>query len=68
MSALPGVTQNIKWFCYRQSIVHLDAEISKWVSGRHGVIEILDPEMSNEERLALERSAGRLKQALDRIG
>jgi hypothetical protein len=30
------------------------------------VIEILDPEMSNEERLALERSAGMLKQALAR--
>src|SRR5271169_944390 len=28
------------------------------VVGQHGVIEILDPEMSNEERFALERSAG----------
>jgi L-lactate dehydrogenase len=36
------------------------------VVGRHGVIEILDPDMSNEERLALERSAGSLKQALER--
>ena len=36
------------------------------VVGQQGVIEILDPEMSNEERLALERSAGMLKQALAR--
>jgi L-lactate dehydrogenase len=36
------------------------------VVGQQGVIEILDPEMSNEERLALERSAGILKQALAR--
>jgi L-lactate dehydrogenase len=34
--------------------------------GQQGVIEILDPEMSDEERLALERSAGILKQALAR--
>jgi L-lactate dehydrogenase len=36
------------------------------VVGQHGVIEILDPEMSNEELMALERSAGILKQALAR--
>jgi L-lactate dehydrogenase len=36
------------------------------VVGQQGVIEILDPEMSDEERLALERSAGILKQALAR--
>jgi L-lactate dehydrogenase len=36
------------------------------VIGRHGVIDILEPDMSDEERLALERSAGSLKQALDR--
>jgi L-lactate dehydrogenase len=36
------------------------------VIGRHGVIEILDPDMSNEEGLALERSAESLKQALAR--
>jgi len=36
------------------------------VIGRHGVIEILDPDMSIEERVALERSARSLKQALDR--
>jgi len=36
------------------------------VIGRHGVIEILDPDMSIEERLGLERSATSLKQALDR--
>jgi L-lactate dehydrogenase len=36
------------------------------VIGQHGAIEILEPEMSNEERLALERSAGILKQALAR--
>jgi L-lactate dehydrogenase len=34
------------------------------VVGQYGVTEILDPEMSNEERQALERSAGILKQAL----
>jgi L-lactate dehydrogenase len=37
------------------------------VVGRHGVIEILEPDMSNEEEWqALERSAGSLKQALAR--
>ena len=36
------------------------------VIGRDGVIEVLDPDMSNEERLALERSVGGLKQALNR--
>ena len=36
------------------------------VVGQHGAIEILDPEMSNEELMALERSAGILKQALAR--
>jgi L-lactate dehydrogenase len=36
------------------------------VIGRRGVIEILDPEMSNEERVALKRSADTLRQALDR--
>ena len=34
------------------------------VVGRHGIVEILDPEMSSDERLALERSAQSLKQAL----
>ena len=37
------------------------------VIGRDGVIEILDPDMSTEERLALGRSAGSLKQALDGV-
>jgi L-lactate dehydrogenase len=37
------------------------------VVGRHGVIEILDPDMSNEEQLALERSADSLRQALARV-
>jgi hypothetical protein len=36
------------------------------VIGRDGVIDVLEPDMSNEERLALERSAGGLKQALNR--
>jgi L-lactate dehydrogenase len=36
------------------------------VVGRNGVIETLDPDMSSEERLALERSAGSLKEALIR--
>jgi L-lactate dehydrogenase len=36
------------------------------VVGRDGVVEILDPDMSSEERLALERSAASLKQALAR--
>jgi L-lactate dehydrogenase len=36
------------------------------VVGRRGVIEILVPDMSTEEREALERSAGSLRQALDR--
>ena len=36
------------------------------VIGRHGVITILDPDMSNEERLGLERSAESLKEALAR--
>jgi L-lactate dehydrogenase len=36
------------------------------VIGRHGVIEILDPDMSIEERQGLERCAASLKQALDR--
>jgi L-lactate dehydrogenase len=36
------------------------------VVGRRGVVEILVPDMSTEEREALERSAGSLRQALDR--
>ncbi|HWN48546.1 MAG TPA: hypothetical protein VNO18_01710 [Xanthobacteraceae bacterium] len=36
------------------------------VVGRHGVIETLEPDMSNEEGLALERSAASLKQAVAR--
>jgi L-lactate dehydrogenase len=36
------------------------------VVGRGGVIEILPPDLSDEERLALERSAANLKQALAR--
>ena len=36
------------------------------VVGRRGVIETLMPDMSTEEREALERSAGSLRQALDR--
>ena len=32
--------------------------------GRHGVIEILEPDMSSDETLALERSVQSLKQAL----
>jgi L-lactate dehydrogenase len=34
------------------------------VVGQHGVIEILEPDMSSDERLALEHSAQSLKQAL----
>jgi L-lactate dehydrogenase len=37
------------------------------VIGRDGGIEILDADMSTEERLALARSAGSLKQALDGV-
>jgi L-lactate dehydrogenase len=36
------------------------------VVGRHGVIEVLEPDMSHEEWQALQSSAGSLKQALDR--
>jgi L-lactate dehydrogenase len=36
------------------------------VVGSHGVIEILVPDMSTEEQEGLERSAGSLRQALDR--
>src|SRR6478672_12510995 len=34
------------------------------VVGRHGVVEVLEPEMSEEERQALERSAERLKETV----
>ena len=34
------------------------------VVGQHGVVEILEPDMSSDERLALEHSAQSLKQAL----
>lgn len=34
------------------------------VVGQHGVIEILEPDMSSDERIALERSVQSLKQAL----
>jgi L-lactate dehydrogenase len=37
------------------------------VIGRRGVIEVLEPEMSAEERAALQNSAAILKAALDRI-
>ena len=37
------------------------------VIGRRGVIEVLEPEMSDEERAALQKSAATLKAALDRI-
>jgi L-lactate dehydrogenase len=35
------------------------------VIGRGGVIEVLEPEMSGEERAGLQRSADMLKAALD---
>ena len=38
------------------------------VLGREGVLEILEPEMSDEERHGLERSAETLRQAVARIG
>jgi L-lactate dehydrogenase len=34
------------------------------IVGRHGVIEVLEPEMSSEERQALERSAERLRETV----
>ena len=34
------------------------------IVGRHGVVEVLEPEMSEEERQALERSAERLKETV----
>src|ERR1700722_8470230 len=37
------------------------------VIGLRGVIEVLEPEMSDEERAALQKSAATLKAALDRI-
>ena len=37
------------------------------VIGRGGVIEVLEPELSDEERVSLQRSAEFLKGALDRI-
>jgi L-lactate dehydrogenase len=38
------------------------------VLGRHGVSQILEPEMSTEERAALERSADVLRTAVERLG
>jgi L-lactate dehydrogenase len=35
------------------------------VLGRGGIVEVLEPEMSDEERQSLRRSAESLKQALD---
>lgn len=37
------------------------------VVGRGGVIEVLEPDMSNEERTGLQKSAEMLKAALDRV-
>jgi L-lactate dehydrogenase len=37
------------------------------VLGRAGVTRILEPEMSEEERQALERSAARLREAVTRL-
>jgi L-lactate dehydrogenase len=37
------------------------------VVGRGGAIEVLEPEMSGQERAALQKSAAILKAALDRI-
>jgi len=37
------------------------------VVGRGGVIEVLQPELSDEERLGLQRSAKAMKDALDRV-
>jgi L-lactate dehydrogenase len=34
------------------------------IVGRHGVVEVLEPEMSSEERQALERSAERLRETV----
>ena len=34
--------------------------------GRQGVVEVLEPEMSDDERQALERSAERLKETVRR--
>jgi L-lactate dehydrogenase len=36
------------------------------VLGRRGIVEVLEPEMSDEERRGLSKSAESLKQALDR--
>jgi L-lactate dehydrogenase len=37
------------------------------VVGRTGVAEVLVPEMSDEERSSLEKSAAMLRSALDRV-
>jgi L-lactate dehydrogenase len=37
------------------------------ILGRHGVVQILEPEMSKEERQALERSAETLRNANSRL-
>jgi L-lactate dehydrogenase len=37
------------------------------VVGRHGILEVLEPEMSDGERFALDKSAASLKTALDRV-
>jgi L-lactate dehydrogenase len=38
------------------------------VIGSTGVLEILEPEMSGDERLALDRGADALKRALSEVG
>ena len=38
------------------------------VVGRGGIVQVLKPEMSDEERAGLSHSAGALKQALERVG
>src|SRR5262245_61004813 len=37
------------------------------VVGRHGVVQVLEPELSDEERTELEKSAESLRMALDRV-
>jgi len=40
----------------------------RWLSDARGVVRVLEPAMSTDERQALQRSAGALRSALEHVG
>ena len=48
--------------------LQIAATIRNGVVGRRGVIEVLEPDLSDEEQRGLEKSADVLRAALNRVG